>query len=117
MIRQVAGALARSNDRQRRQPRSVVEAGTGTGKTIAYAVAAIPSRGARAKLVISTATVALQEQLFHRDLPDLKTAGARLQLRARQGAGRYVCPRASIRCCAARDERRAARWSSRSCPA
>ena len=28
------------------------------------------------KLVISTATVALQEQLFHRDLPDLKTAGA-----------------------------------------
>ena len=70
MIAQVANALARSNDPDNgASPICVVEAGTGTGKTIAYAVAAIPiAQALGKKLVISTATVALQEQLFHRCL-------------------------------------------------
>lgn len=95
MIAQVANALARSNDPDNgASPICVVEAGTGTGKTIAYAVAAIPiARALGKKLVISTATVALQEQLFHRDLPDLKTAGALdFSYALAKGRGRYVCP-------------------------
>ena len=51
----------------------VIEAGTGTGKTIAYAVAAIPMALALNKrLVVSTATIALQEQFVNKDLPDIK---------------------------------------------
>ena len=95
MIAQVANALARSNDPDNgASPICVVEAGTGTGKTIAYAVAAIPiAQALGKKLVISTATVALQEQLFHRDLPDLKTAGALdFSYALAKGRGRYVCP-------------------------
>ncbi len=95
MIAQVANALARSNDPDAgASPICVVEAGTGTGKTIAYAVAAIPiARALGKKLVISTATVALQEQLFYRDLPDLKTAGALdFSYALAKGRGRYVCP-------------------------
>ena len=44
----------------------VIEAGTGTGKTIAYAIAAIPMALALNKrLVVSTATIALQEQFVN----------------------------------------------------
>jgi len=95
MIAQVANALARANDPDNdASPICVVEAGTGTGKTIAYAVAAIPiARALGKKLVISTATVALQEQLFHRDLPDLKSAGALdFSYALAKGRGRYACP-------------------------
>ena len=50
----------------------VIEAGTGTGKTIAYAIASLPIAKALGKtLVISTATVALQEQIVFVDLPDI----------------------------------------------
>lgn len=49
-----------------------VEAGTGTGKTVAYSPAAIPTaKLAGKRLVIATATVALQEQIVYKDLPDL----------------------------------------------
>src|SRR3970040_2355986 len=47
------------------------EAGTGTGKTLAYLVPAIQSGK---KIVISTATRALQEQIFAHDLPLLRRA-------------------------------------------
>src|SRR5262245_5186898 len=65
MIARIANALARAADPARElSPICAVEAGTGTGKTIAYAVAAVPMARALGKqLVISTATVALQEQL------------------------------------------------------
>ena len=46
--------------------RLVIEAGTGTGKTFAYLLPAIMSGR---KTIISTGTKALQDQLFHRDLP------------------------------------------------
>src|SRR5690554_8106288 len=57
------------NDGQRTSPPAtcVVEAGTGTGKTLAYLIAAIPVAKALGKtLVISTATVALQDQIVLR---------------------------------------------------
>src|SRR5690606_456842 len=49
----------------------VAEAGTGTGKTFAYLA---PALEAGVKTVISTGTKALQDQLFHRDIPLLKEA-------------------------------------------
>ncbi|HRN60776.1 MAG TPA: DEAD/DEAH box helicase, partial [Chiayiivirga sp.] len=55
----------------------IAEAGTGTGKTYAYLVPALLS-GKRT--IISTGTKALQDQLYHRDLPRVRQAlGARLK--------------------------------------
>ncbi len=70
-----------------------VEAGTGTGKTVAYALAAIPLAQALEKtLVISTATVALQEQIVLKDLPDLRRhSGLAFSFALAKGRGRYVC--------------------------
>ncbi len=48
----------------------LIEAGTGTGKSLAYLLAAIPLALQQKKtLVVATATVALQEQLVYKDLP------------------------------------------------
>ncbi|MBF7052605.1 ATP-dependent DNA helicase DinG [Halomonas sp. KAO] len=71
----------------------VLEAGTGTGKTLAYLLAALPVAKARGKrLVLSTATVALQEQVLHQDLPALKThSGIDFRYALAKGRGRYVC--------------------------
>ena len=71
----------------------VVEAGTGTGKTAAYCLAAIPIAKSRNKrVVISTATVALQEQVALRDLPDLKRhADLEFSFTLAKGRSRYVC--------------------------
>ncbi len=70
-----------------------VEAGTGTGKTVAYALAAIPLAQALDKtLVISTATVALQEQIVLKDLPDLRRhSGLHFSYALAKGRGRYAC--------------------------
>lgn len=76
------------------EPRlAVIEAGTGTGKTAAYALAAIPIGDLLDKtVVISSATVALQEQVVHRDLPDLKTrSGLEFSFALAKGRGRYLC--------------------------
>ena len=72
---------------------AAIEAGTGTGKTAAYALAAIPIGKATGKnVVISTATVALQEQVVLRDLPDLQNnAGIRFNFTLAKGRQRYVC--------------------------
>jgi ATP-dependent DNA helicase DinG len=71
----------------------IVEAGTGTGKTLAYLVPALRS-GKR--VIISTATKALQEQLFYKDVPFLQTAifpnGERtLQVCYMKGRNNYLC--------------------------
>ena len=49
----------------------LAEAGTGTGKTFAYLLPALLSGR---KVIVSTGTKTLQDQLFHRDLPRLKEA-------------------------------------------
>lgn len=67
----------------------VVEAGTGVGKTFAYLVPALLS-GER--VLLSTATKTLQDQLFARDIPDLLSAlGLPLRLAMLKGRSSYVC--------------------------
>ena len=67
----------------------VVEAGTGIGKTFAYLVPALLS-GER--VLLSTATKALQDQLFARDLPQLVQAmGLPLRTALLKGRGSYLC--------------------------
>jgi len=67
----------------------VVEAGTGIGKTFAYLVPALLS-GER--VLLSTATKTLQDQLFSRDIPDvIKALGLPLKLAMLKGRGSYLC--------------------------
>lgn len=67
----------------------VVEAGTGVGKTFAYLVPALLS-GSR--VLISTATKTLQDQLFSRDLPGLVRAlGIPIRMALLKGRGSYLC--------------------------
>jgi len=68
---------------------ALVEAGTGTGKTLAYLVPAIRS-GRR--VVISTATKSLQEQLFQKDVPFLKKHFApKLNVALMKGRSNFLC--------------------------
>ena len=67
----------------------IAEAGTGTGKTYAYLVPALLS-GQR--VIISTGTRALQDQLYHRDLPRVRAAlGASLKTALLKGRSNYLC--------------------------
>jgi ATP-dependent DNA helicase DinG len=72
---------------------AVIEAGTGTGKTIAYALACIPvARSLGKSLVISTATIALQEQIVFTDLPDIRQhAHLDFSFALAKGRRRYLC--------------------------
>jgi ATP-dependent DNA helicase DinG len=68
---------------------AIVEAGTGTGKTIAYLLPAICS-GRR--VVISTATKSLQEQLYQKDIPFLqKHFAPNLKVAVMKGRSNFVC--------------------------
>ena len=74
---------------------AVLEAGTGIGKSFAYLVPAIlwavKNRG---RVVISTATIPLGEQLAHRDLPTLqRILGVDFKFALIQGRGNYACRR------------------------
>jgi ATP-dependent DNA helicase DinG len=111
MIAEVARALARVEPASRQaagdagdsgtgsasatdgSPFAVIEAGTGTGKTIAYVIPALVLARARGKrLVIATATVALQEQLLHKDLPAIREAsGLEFDYVLAKGRRRYLC--------------------------
>ncbi len=67
----------------------IAEAGTGTGKTYAYLVPALLS-GLR--VIVSTGTRALQDQLYHRDLPRVRDAlGVRLKTALLKGRSNYLC--------------------------
>src|SRR5918993_955002 len=67
----------------------IAEAGTGTGKTFAYLVPALLS-GQR--VIISTGTRALQDQLYHRDLPRVRAAlSAPLKTALLKGRSNYLC--------------------------
>lgn len=94
-VAKVFGAIpVDDEDRRQGEPAVVaVEAGTGTGKTVAYSLAAIPAAKAAGKrLVIATATVALQEQIVHKDLPDLmRNSGLTFSFALAKGRGRYLC--------------------------
>jgi len=67
----------------------ICEAGTGTGKTFAYLVPALLSGR---KTLISTGTRNLQDQLFQRDIPMIRTAlGAPIGVALLKGRGNYLC--------------------------
>ncbi len=98
MIAEVAKTLGavREDDKGQRendQGICVVEAGTGTGKTLAYLLAALPIAIEREKkLLVSTATVALQEQILDKDLPNLKkNISLPFNFALAKGRGRYLC--------------------------
>jgi len=72
-----------------KQTSLIVEAGTGTGKTFAYL---IPALLADKKVIVSTGTKNLQEQLFHKDIPLIKKALAtNAQIALLKGRSNYLC--------------------------
>ena len=89
MIAEVAKTLAGDTGRH-----LAIEAPTGVGKTLSYLLPGIAiSRAQEKPLVISTANVALQDQIFTKDLPLLQKIIPDLKFTAAFGRGRYVCPR------------------------
>ena len=98
MIAEIARALGAvtsdSEGRRTSDPSvTVIEAGTGTGKTVGYVLPAVVMANAKKKrLVISTATVTLQEQIISKDLPDIiLKAGLKFSYTLAKGRGRYAC--------------------------
>jgi len=66
----------------------VVEAGTGTGKTLAYL---LPAARSGLKVVVSTATKTLQEQLADKDVPLLRALGVDAKVAFLKGRQNYLC--------------------------
>jgi ATP-dependent DNA helicase DinG len=91
LIAEIAKTLAGDYDKVRKI--ITIEAGTGTGKSLAYSLGAIPlALSQQKKVCIATATVALQEQLVDKDLPFLhKHAGIDFKFTLAKGRQRYVC--------------------------
>jgi ATP-dependent DNA helicase DinG len=73
----------------------LVEAGTGTGKSMAYLIpAALWAMHNNRRVVISTNTINLQDQLINKDIPDLREAlGMDLRAVVLKGRANYLCPR------------------------
>jgi ATP-dependent DNA helicase DinG len=72
---------------------ALIEAGTGIGKSVAYLIPAIEwSLVNRERVVVSTNTINLQEQLIHKDIPDLQRAlGKGFSYLLMKGRSNYVC--------------------------
>jgi ATP-dependent DNA helicase DinG len=66
----------------------IVEAGTGTGKTLAYL---LPSLRSGKRIIISTGTKNLQEQLFYKDVPFLQQHLGELKVCYMKGRNNYLC--------------------------
>lgn len=102
MLAVIAAAFARTQSRGEgeaapsREGESivVVEGPTGVGKSLAYLLAGgIMAQMRGKRLIVSSATVALQEQLVGRDLPFLvQYSGLALTFALAKGRGRYLCP-------------------------
>jgi len=71
----------------------IVEAGTGVGKTVAYLIPALQAIAAGKKVVVSTYTVNLQEQLIHKDIPLVRALLPEVDVRPclLKGKNRYLC--------------------------
>ena len=74
-------------------PICVIEAGTGTGKTLAYVLGTLPvAKYLNKTVILATATVALQEQVTLKDLPDIKRhCDLDFTYTLAKGRGRYLC--------------------------
>ncbi len=68
----------------------IVEAGTGTGKTLAYL---LPALRTGQRVIVSTGTKALQDQLFFRDVPFLESLLGELRVCYMKGRANYLCRR------------------------
>ncbi|HEV2325394.1 MAG TPA: ATP-dependent DNA helicase [Terracidiphilus sp.] len=68
----------------------IVEAGTGTGKTLAYL---LPALRTGQRVIVSTGTKALQDQLYFRDVPFLETLLGELRVCYMKGRANYLCRR------------------------
>jgi ATP-dependent DNA helicase DinG len=66
----------------------IVEAGTGTGKTLAYL---LPALRTGQQVIVSTGTKALQDQLYFRDIPFLQTLLGDLRVGYMKGRANYLC--------------------------
>jgi ATP-dependent DNA helicase DinG len=66
----------------------IVEAGTGTGKTLAYL---LPALRTGQRIIVSTGTKALQDQLYFRDIPFLETLVGELRVCYMKGRANYLC--------------------------
>jgi DNA polymerase-3 subunit epsilon/ATP-dependent DNA helicase DinG len=88
MLKAVANALSNGHH-------LMVEAGTGVGKSFAYLVpAALFALQNNTRVVISTNTINLQDQLIKKDIPDLCAAlGLELRAAVLKGRSNYLCPR------------------------
>lgn len=85
LAREVAASLAGGGT-------LIAEAGTGTGKTLAYAVPALQLAAQGLRVTVSTGTRALQEQLTTRDLPRCSEAlGVPVQIAGLKGRANYYC--------------------------
>ncbi len=83
----------------------IIEAPTGVGKTLSYLIPGIAiSREEKKTLIISTANVALQDQIYSKDLPLLKKIIPDLTFTGAFGRGRYLCPRNLEAICATEGE-------------
>ena len=70
----------------------IVEAGTGTGKTLAYLLPALRlARERQQRIIISTGTKNLQEQLFFKDVPFLESVLGPLKVTYMKGRANYLC--------------------------
>ena len=70
----------------------VVEAGTGTGKTLAYLLPALRiAREREQRIIVSTGTKNLQEQLFFKDIPFLESLLGPLHVCYMKGRANYLC--------------------------
>lgn len=73
---------------------AVIEAGTGTGKSIAYLVPlAEHARTNRVRVVVSTGSINLQQQLVHQDIPLVRQLVGDLSVALVKGRGNYLCRR------------------------
>lgn len=86
----MAEAVLRAFDKKRHL---IVEAGTGTGKTLAYLVPAIAAAAAgKGRVIVSTGTKNLQEQLMSKDIPFLQSVfPGRFKAAAMKGRANYAC--------------------------
>ena len=82
-------AMAKAVERALQEHRHlIVEAGTGTGKTLAYL---LPALRTGQRVIVSTGTKALQDQLYFRDMPFLETLLGDLRVCYMKGRANYLC--------------------------
>ncbi|MEE9217317.1 MAG: helicase C-terminal domain-containing protein [Anaerolineales bacterium] len=88
MLKAVSEALSESRH-------LLVEAGTGTGKSMAYLIPSLEWAAATGnRVLVSTNTINLQDQLVHKDVPDLKEALDKdYKIAVLKGRRNYLCPR------------------------